>query len=277
MSKIVWGKFFWPDWQNDPCLRLCSRAARGLWIDLLCIAAQSDTPGYVALNGKPLDAKCIALLSAGPENEIESLLEELENNGVFSRDRRGCIMSRRMIRERCLSDKAKINGSKGGNPSLGKQTEKTIPVNLDLNHHSGNKPEAISQKLNLDTNVSIYNSLFSELMHILPKRKGDSPKNVRKAFDRAIKTVSDFSEIKRGAIAYAESRKGEDRNYNKGLEAWFNGAMWQSDWTPSPRHLAQPRGSPAPVSAPAEPQNAVIRSLMRQKQREADEQLNYNQ
>ena len=53
-------------------------------------------------------------------------------------------------------------------------------------------------------------------------------------------------------------------------------AAWRT-WVRNSKQFAQPRGSPVPAVAPIEPQNAVIRSLMRQKQREADEQLNYNQ
>lgn len=30
-------QFFVGDWLNDPCLRLCSPATRGIWIDLLCM------------------------------------------------------------------------------------------------------------------------------------------------------------------------------------------------------------------------------------------------
>ena len=53
-------------------------------------------------------------------------------------------------------------------------------------------------------------------------------------------------------------------------------AAWRK-WVRNSKQFAHPRGSPVHAATPAEPQNAVIRSLMRQKQRESDEQLNYSQ
>ncbi|MEJ0094534.1 MAG: hypothetical protein WDN46_14195 [Methylocella sp.] len=73
------------------------------------------------------------------------MLLELERNGVFSRDRKGVIYSRRIVRDEKKSSLARKNGKNGGNPSLSKQKE--IPasdkgeVKDRLNTH---KPEAIS-------------------------------------------------------------------------------------------------------------------------------------
>ncbi len=49
MSGTTWSKFYWSDWLSDSALRAVSSAARGLWIDMLCIAAvvcplKSDPP-----------------------------------------------------------------------------------------------------------------------------------------------------------------------------------------------------------------------------------------
>lgn len=38
-SQLRWAKFFWADWAGDNCLSLCTLAAQGLWMRLLCIAA----------------------------------------------------------------------------------------------------------------------------------------------------------------------------------------------------------------------------------------------
>ena len=37
-----WSKFWWGDWQNDKALRLCSIGARGLWMEMLCIAHEGE-------------------------------------------------------------------------------------------------------------------------------------------------------------------------------------------------------------------------------------------
>ena len=123
MSGTTWSKFYWSDWRSDPGLRLCSFAARGLWIDMLCIAAEHDPVGYVALGGKPLDVAQIARMTGGQPREVAKLLLELEANGVFTRDRRGCIYSRRMISDEKRARKSRENGLLGGNPALRKDRD----------------------------------------------------------------------------------------------------------------------------------------------------------
>lgn len=122
MSGTIWTKFFWSDWQADPALRLCSYAARGLWMDMLCIAATHDPIGYVSVAGRGLSETDIARMTGGSESEAHALILELEQNGVFSRDRKGTIYSRRMIGDAKKSAIAMKNGKKGGNPNLSNET-----------------------------------------------------------------------------------------------------------------------------------------------------------
>ena len=114
-----WSKFFWNDWENDPELRLCSLAAQGLWMRLLCIAAKSHPTGFVAVAGRPCSSTDIARLVSGvSEQEVESLLGELSRNGVFSRDAQSRIYSRRMVRDNRKRQKLRQNGAKGGQASF---------------------------------------------------------------------------------------------------------------------------------------------------------------
>lgn len=118
MSGVIWTKFFWSDWETDPALRLCSFAAQGLWMRMLCIAAVHDPIGYVAVAGRGLDETSIARMTGGLESEVSSLLGELDRNGVFSRDRHGRIYSRRMVSDAKKSAAARKFGKEGGNPKL---------------------------------------------------------------------------------------------------------------------------------------------------------------
>ncbi len=129
MSSTTWAKFYWADWSSDPCLRLCSRAAKGLWIDMLCIAAQADPVGYVVVAGRGLDAAGIAAVCGGTAEEVAPLLAELERNNVFSRDRAGKIMSRRMIRDAKKAAEGRKNGKRGGNPNLGNNKQNPPTLN----------------------------------------------------------------------------------------------------------------------------------------------------
>ena len=118
MSATIWSKFFWADWLSDAELRRCSPAARGLWMDMLCLAAQAEPQGYLAKDGEPLEPKRIARNASMSEKEAVRLIAELEGEGVFSRDARGRIYSRRMVREARFVKQARKSGLRGGNPTL---------------------------------------------------------------------------------------------------------------------------------------------------------------
>ena len=120
MSATVWGKWFWADWLADPGLRACSVGARGIWMDMLCIAGQHDPIGYVAIAGRKIGATEIARLTGTQIDVVQQAVDELAANNVFSRTREGVIYSRRMIRDarRNDSDTKRTNGKKGGNPTL---------------------------------------------------------------------------------------------------------------------------------------------------------------
>jgi DNA-binding Lrp family transcriptional regulator len=170
MAGTTWSKFYWSDWLSDPAVRACSPAARGLWIDMLCVAAGHDPIGYVAVNGRSLSAEEIARIAGLAAPEVETLLRELERNGVFSRDRKGVIFSRRMVRDQKRVQSARKNGKEGGNPLLKKEahekqkkpgksvhfgdcsdadnsTAYDIPVKgVDKGRDNTHKPEANSHK-----------------------------------------------------------------------------------------------------------------------------------
>lgn len=125
MSGTTWTKFYWSDWESDPALRLCSLAAQGLWMRMLCIASAHDPIGYVAVAGRGLDETALARMTGCSGSEAADLLGELERNGVFSRDRNGRIYSRRMVSDAKRAAIARKNGKMGGNPTL--SDKKTNP------------------------------------------------------------------------------------------------------------------------------------------------------
>lgn len=92
---------FYPgDWMKDTAVRACSLAARGLWIDLLCLMCEGDRRGYLsAPSGKPYSLEQIARMTGCSTDEASRLLEELETSGVFSRSVHGTIFSRRIARD----------------------------------------------------------------------------------------------------------------------------------------------------------------------------------
>lgn len=146
MTGTVFSKFFWSDWLSDPGVRASAYGARGLWMDMLCIAATAEPYGYLVVNGRPLDAADIARLTGGQLHEVEILLSELERNGVFSRDRAKRIYSRRMVRDAKKAAIARKNGKEGGNPTLTNKTGNSASDNLpDKPPDKPHKPQATIQ------------------------------------------------------------------------------------------------------------------------------------
>lgn len=130
MSATASDPFFWNDWQGDPCLRACSFAAQGLWMRLLCLAAESTEKGFVLIAGRVPTTDDIVRIGGGTPDEIDRLIEELKRWNVCSIDRRGAIYSRRMVRAENKRRASSSGGSKGGpkTAELGLGIHATPPV-----------------------------------------------------------------------------------------------------------------------------------------------------
>jgi hypothetical protein len=121
-------QFYPADWRKDSALRLCSIAARGLWIEMICIAHECEEYGKLKHGGKVFDHKRIAKLVGLSSQTCRKLLEELEENKVFYRDKDGAIFSKRMIHDEHIRNTRAKSGSMGGNPNLVNQNVKQNPT-----------------------------------------------------------------------------------------------------------------------------------------------------
>lgn len=142
-----WLKFYPSDWRSDPALRMCSIAARGLWMEMLCVMHENG--GDLAINAKGLMPRQLANLAGCGVDEVDALLSELEDAGVFSRREDGTIYSRRMIRDAEKAERDKANGRKGGNPAV--MSKVGAGVNPEV---KAQKPEARSLDLKEEPNGS---------------------------------------------------------------------------------------------------------------------------
>src|SRR5262249_7243295 len=104
----------------DPALRPCSLAARGLWIDLLCLMHESSRRGFLEhATGRPWTPEQIARVVGVDVTDLQQLLDELEGCGVFSRTNESAIFSRRMARDEHKRRLCAEAGSRGGgNPTF---------------------------------------------------------------------------------------------------------------------------------------------------------------
>jgi hypothetical protein len=104
MSEHRWSKFWWQDWQRDPALRMCSPAARGVWMDMLAIMFDATPHGHLLVNGRAPTNRQLGSVFGVAEKVASVLISELEEAGVFSRSEEGVIISRRMVRDHAASE-----------------------------------------------------------------------------------------------------------------------------------------------------------------------------
>jgi hypothetical protein len=106
VNKLRWGKFYWSDWSDDPALALCSLAAQGLLMRILCLCAQGTPYGYLTVAGKPPSLPALQKLVRPQPSlvRITRLLAELERNGVLKKDSNSTLFSSRMVRDGEVAD-----------------------------------------------------------------------------------------------------------------------------------------------------------------------------
>jgi hypothetical protein len=138
MSRRPSFQFYPGDWLNDTALRLCSVAARGLWIDMLCLMHQGNPYGFLKVGAKVILPANLAHLVGATTADVEGWLQELEDVGTFSRQR-GVIFSRRMVRDEDLRQRRAAGGKLGGNPLLLASEEDNPKVGGKVNLPGGGK------------------------------------------------------------------------------------------------------------------------------------------
>lgn len=106
-------QFYPADWRKDVELRSCSIAARGLWIDMMCLAHECEPYGHLTVNGKPMTPAKIAGQVGVSEAMAKKLIAELLENGVVRTTDDGVLYSARMVRDEALRN-ARAEGGKSG-------------------------------------------------------------------------------------------------------------------------------------------------------------------
>lgn len=109
-------QFYPNDWRADQELQMCSLSARGLWVELMCLAFPNG--GQVLIGGKVPSVGEIAIAVRAKKPEVVRALVELSERGVASTADNGALVSRRMMRDARRREVNRQNGSHGGNPVL---------------------------------------------------------------------------------------------------------------------------------------------------------------
>jgi hypothetical protein len=205
---------------------------------MLCIAAKAQPAGYLTFNGNAIDLPTLARMCGCSAAEVESLIGELERYGVFSRDRKGRIYSRRIVRDAQRSATNQKNGQKGGNPNLCINEQKSESVNPpDKASDKPHIPESIIQKERTDSrSVAVatrpaVDEAFDRFWAKYPRRDGADPKTpAKKKFEAKCRSGSDPEAIISGAERYAAEcqRLGKVGTcYVARALTWLNEDRWQ--------------------------------------------------
>ena len=118
MTTRPWMKWYPADWRAEPTLRMCSRAARSFWLDLLGLMHQSTPYGFLLISGISPTDKQLGGVTGDREADVTRWKAELLAAGVSSQDNNGVVYSRRMVRDHEKLEVDKAHGKAGGNPAL---------------------------------------------------------------------------------------------------------------------------------------------------------------
>lgn len=223
MGKNPWMKFYPTDWRADPKLRMCSLAARGLWMELIAVAHEASPYGHVLVNGNAPDIAALARMVGVSESEMQSLVDELDRNGVFSRTRGGIIYSRRMVRDAKKSATGRKYVQRRWAQDTESVEEKPPPNRSPNRSPNTKKPEARSQK-------EYIHQFEDEFWPLCPRKVGKG--QARKAYLTALKKTS-HEEIVAGMRRYAVAVKETEPEFIAHPSTWLNGERW-SDEEPKP-------------------------------------------
>lgn len=146
MARNPWMKFYPSDWRGSTSLKLVSMAARGLWIEMICIMHEADPYGHLMHKDRKLGAKELAALVGALPADVEMWLEELVDCGVVEVKRNGVFYSRRMEIDEIKRSRASEHGKKGGRLTADKEKEKLDTLKGSLEGDAKpQKPEARDQ------------------------------------------------------------------------------------------------------------------------------------
>ena len=239
MSALPWTKFSWDHWENDPGLALCSLAAQGLWMRLLCLAQKEG--GYLLLKGEaPTVEKLAKLVRSTPET-VDELLAELESEGVFSRRADGVIYSRRIVKDLRSARTNQKNGKLGGNPSLRKDKGNSEPVNPIANPRLKAEKRREEKKEKESPLPPTLKTDVESVWAMIPKasKSRSTRYDIELALAAAIGRGHTAADVLGGLAAYYATDAGDDDGkFAKAAHRMIEGDRWK-DFAPQ---------APAPVT-----------------------------
>ena len=229
--KLPYIHFYPNDWMSDENVRCCSIAARGLWIDLLCLMHKNEHRGYLSRpNGTPYSTEQIANMAGICQDFAIDLLSELVDNGAASKTDDGIIYNRRMVRETNLSRVRSQSGRLGGltkwqnrwqNDSKvdGKIDGKMIASADNDNDNDNDNEKNIQRGMGREKIEAIYQAY--------PRKVGRGA--ALKAIEKALGKVKSPEWLLARVKQFASSSGGQAGQFTPHPATWFNQERWNDE------------------------------------------------
>ena len=180
MNKKLPSIQFYPgDWLRDS-VSGCSLAAQGLWLRLMMLMHDSKNYGYLTITGKPVAEEFLARKCGIDLTSFKELFSELEIAGVPSRNAKGIVFSRRMVRDAATRRAKSLAGkSGGGNPNFKKG--QTNPYYHDKDKDKQEINKAHKQKIDASPSSSPSSSNLKVLKVATSREIPEKHKPIAKA------------------------------------------------------------------------------------------------
>jgi len=173
-------QFYPNDWQADSELKSCSLAARGLWMEIMCIMHSAEPYGHLVTRmGEPLSMARLSRVVGSTEEECIALIDELEDVGVFSRTQGGAIYSRRMVADfekyqRFVEQKSAAGKASAAARATGRQRDGNGDATGGATEaqREGNPPVSSLQSPPPDSNLQTPAIAFGEFWSLTVRKAG---------------------------------------------------------------------------------------------------------
>lgn len=244
-------QFYPADWRKDVQLRSCSLAARGLWMDLICVMHECEPYGHLTTNGKPMTPEQIVNQIGGNVATVRKLLAELVENGVARQTETGIIYNKRMVHDEQVRNarasggkagaehgikgaehgkKGAVHGIKGGRPTQDKGgviDEENPPLLFPKTPPPSSSSSSSSSNTPLTPKGD--DARFDAFWHVYPRKVGKDA--ARKAFEKR-KPDDDLLRIMIGAVKRQSKLPSWTKDGGQFIphpSTWLNEGRWMDD------------------------------------------------
>lgn len=220
MSDQPWMKFYPRDWRGDQALRAVSLAARGLWMECLCIMHEAKPYGHLMLNGQKVEDGTLARMAGISVDEVSALMAELRQAGVFSLTSKGVVFSRRMTKDFSRSKIGQKSAEKRWSQAIDNADKKQLPNGSPNRKAITQKPEARSQ--NKDSPPDGFAEFYAAYPNHVARGAAE------KAYRAASKKI-DHQTLMEAVRRFAEQCKGKEKRFIAHPATWLNAERWADE------------------------------------------------